>query len=65
MKKIYAECGAYYTNVAQNELVRVISKATDVNEQNPVIIFAFVGEGGIVSEARYMSENEFISKYVL
>lgn len=65
MKKIYAECGAYYTNVSQQELVRVIAKATDVKEQNPVVIFSFVGEGGLVSETRYMPEDEFISKYVL
>lgn len=65
MKKIYAECGVYYTNVSQQELVRVIAKATDVNGQKPVIIFSFVGEGGFVSDTRYMPEDEFISKYVL
>lgn len=65
MKKNTVDMGCYYTSANQQSLVKTICRATLPDGKDPVIVFAFVGEGGVASSTVYMPENEFISKYVL
>lgn len=64
-KKISVDMGAYYTNLSQKNLVRTICRATTPDGKEPLIVFSFVGKDGIVSNTYYMSENEFITNYLL
>lgn len=65
MKKNIVDMGSYYTNLTQKNLVRTICRAYSESNGEDLIIYAYVGEGGIVSDTYYMPEKEFISKYVL
>lgn len=64
MKKNGIDMGGYYTCSTTNELVKVIARAIDVEGNNPVIMFAYVGKGGIASEPHYMREADFIATYI-
>lgn len=65
MRKIDVQMGTYYTNIAQDSLVRTICRASLSGGDEPVIVYAYVGDGGVVSEAYYMPEAEFIATYIL
>lgn len=65
MRKIDVQMGVYYTDVSQDSLVRTICRANLVDGNEPVIVYAFVGDGGVVSEAYYMPETEFVTTYIL
>lgn len=65
MRKIDVQMGTYYTNVSQDSLVRTICRASLVGRNESVIVYAFVGDGGVVSEAYYMPEAEFVATYIL
>lgn len=65
MRKIDMQMGTYYTNVAQDSLVRTICRASLNGGKEPIIVYAYVNDGGVVSEAYYMPENEFVATYIL
>lgn len=65
MKKNTVDMGCYYTNANQKTLVKTVCRATSPNGKEPIIIFAFVGEGGIASSTVYMPESEFLATYIL
>lgn len=64
MKKISVDMGSYYTSSANKTLVKAVVRATDMNGNNPMIMFAYVGKGGIASELHYMREADFIATYI-
>lgn len=64
MKKITVDMGSYYTSSANETLVKAVVRATDTEGNNPMIMFAYVGRGGIASELHYMREADFIATYI-
>lgn len=64
MKKISVDMGSYYTSSANETLVKAVARATDADGNNPMIMFAYVGKGGIASELHYMREADFIATYI-
>lgn len=64
MKKITVDMGSYYTSSANETLVKAVARATDTEGNNPMIMFAYVGRGGIASELHYMREADFIATYI-
>lgn len=56
--------GSYHVCSATNSLVKVVARAIDINSDNPMIMFAYVGQGGIASELHYMREADFIATYI-
>lgn len=64
MKKISVDMGSYYTSSANETLVKAVARAIDTDGNNPMIMFAYVGKGGIASELHYMREADFIATYI-
>lgn len=62
MKKIIVDMGSYYNCSAT--LVKTVARATDTEGNNPMIMFAYIGQGGIASELHYMREADFIATYI-
>lgn len=62
MKKVSVDMGSYYST--ENGLVKTISRAVDVNGDNPMIMFVYVQKGGLASVVHYMREADFIATYI-
>lgn len=65
MKKITVDMGSYYNcSATDNTLVKAVARATDTEGNNPMIMFAYIGRGGVASELHYMREADFIATYI-
>lgn len=64
MKKTSVDFGGYYRSSKNNRLVKVVARANNQEDKSPMIIYAYVNEGGVASGLYYMNEDEFISIYL-
>lgn len=64
MKKISVNFGDYYRSSKNNTLVKVVARANNQDDKNPVIIYSHINEGGFASELHYMNEDEFVNIYL-
>lgn len=65
MKKLTVDMGCYYTADNDGTLVKTVCRARSATaEGKDIIVFSFIGQGGVASETMYIPEDEFISRYI-
>lgn len=60
----YVAMGEYYHS-ENNTLVKTICRAYEATTNEPMIAYAYVKEGGYVSDVYVMAEKDFTEKYSL
>lgn len=64
MCKKTLDFGDYYRSSKNNKLVKVVARTNNQEDKSPMIIYAYINEGGIASGLHYMNEDDFINIYL-